>query len=250
MKIKAVIIDDNPGIRATNRKLLSEYFPDVDCVGESDSVESALELIQSTKPHLVLLDIEINGGTGFQLLQKLKPYSFKVVFITGFNEFAIKAIKFHALDYILKPVNAVEFQLAIKSAVELISKDMSTSEQADHFLNSFNQNNFPKKITLRTTNALHLVSISDILYGRNDNSYTTFYLVNGEKIMVSKGIVFYDEILSEFGFFRPHQSYLVNLQHVKKLDKTDGGFVILDSDQEIPISSRRKKGLIKLLDKL
>lgn len=248
--IKAFIVDDDPGIRATNKKLLHDYFPDIELVGEADSVDNAFELIQELDPHLVLLDIEIKGGTGFQLLQKLKPYTFKVVFITGFNEFALKAIKFHALDYILKPVNAVEFQMAIESAVELISKAMNTSEQTDHFLNSFNQGNFPKKITLRTTNALHLVSISDILYGRNDNSYTTFYLINGEKIMVSKGIVFYDEMLSEFGFFRPHQSYLVNLQHVKKLDKTDGGFLILDSDQEIPISSRRKKGLIELLDKL
>lgn len=250
MIIKAFIVDDDPGIRATNRKLLKEYFSDIELVGEADAVDLAFELINELKPHLVLLDIEIKGGTGFQLLQKLKPYSFKVVFITGFNDFGIKAIKFNALDYILKPVNAVEFQSAIESAVELISKDMNTGEQAEHFLQSFTQNTHSKKLMLRTTNALHLVSISDILYGKNDNSYTTFYLVSGEKIMVSKGIVFYEEILSESGFFRPHQSYLVNLDHVKRLDKSDGGFIILDSDVEIPVSSRRKKGLINILENI
>jgi len=248
--IKAVIIDDSPDIRATNKLLLAEYFIEVDIVGEADSVDSAYELILQTKPHLVLLDIEINGGTGFQLLQKLKPYTFKVIFITGHNQYALKAIKFRAIDYILKPVNATEFQEAVQSTLELIEKELPTDEQNDRFLQSFTQNNGNSKIMLRTVNALHLVNVNDILFCKNDNSYTTFHLISGEKIMVSKGIVFYAEILSESGFFRPHQSYLVNLQHVRKLDKTDGGSVILDSGDDIPISSRRKKGLIKLLENM
>ncbi|MFA9391289.1 MAG: LytR/AlgR family response regulator transcription factor [Prolixibacteraceae bacterium] len=248
--IKAIIIDDDPKIRATNRKLLGEYFIEIEVVGEAGSVDEGYTIIQQLKPHLVLLDIEINGGTGFQLLQKLKPYQFKVIFITGYNQYALKAIKFHALDYILKPVNATEFQMAVQSTLDLIEKDLSTQEQNDHLLQSFNQTNGPSKIMLRTVNALHLVNIDDILYCKSDNSYTTFYLKEGEKIMVSKGIVFYDDILSESGFFRPHQSFLVNLQHVKKLDKTDGGFVILDSGTEIPVSSRRKSKLIQMLENM
>ncbi len=247
--IKAVIIDDDAGIRDTHKKLLSEYFPDITLAGEAASVEDAYDLIKKINPHLVLLDIEIIGGSGFQLLQKLKPYTFKVVFITGFNNFALKAIKFHALDYILKPANAIEFQQAIQSAIDLIRNDVSSNQQSDHFLENF-QEKSPRKIVLRTINTLHLVTISDIIYAKNDNSYTTFHLEDGEKIMVSKGIVFYEEMLSECGFFRPHQSYLVNLNHVKKLDKTDGGYVILDNEKEIPISSRRKKGLIELLEKI
>jgi two-component system, LytTR family, response regulator len=248
--IKAVIVDDNPEIRATNKRLLAEYFVDIELVGQADSVESAYSLIRQTNPHLVLLDIEIIGGTGFQLLQKLKPYSFKVIFITGHDQYALKAIKFNAIDYILKPVNATEFQEAVHSTLGLIEKDFSTKEQNDQFLQSFNQNAGPSKIVLRTLESMHLVNTSEILYCKNDNNYTTFFLSSGEKIMVSKGIVFYEEILSDSGFFRPHQSYLVNLQHVKKVDKTDGGFIILDSGKEIPISSRRKKGLIQLLEKL
>lgn len=248
--IKAVIIDDNPEIRDTNRALLAEYFVDVEVVGEADSVEDGYELIQRTDPQLVLLDIEINGGTGFQLLQKLKPYTFKVIFITGFNQYALKAIKFHAIDYILKPVNATEFQEAVQSTIDLIEKDFPTKDQNEQFLQSFNKESGHNKIVLRTLDAMHLINISDILFCKNSNSYTTFYLDSGEKIMVSKGIGFYEEILTESGFFKPHQSYLVNLQHVTKVDKTDGGFVILHTGEEIPISSRRKKGLIQLLENL
>ncbi len=248
--IKAAIIDDNPGIRATNKRLLAEYFIKVELVGEADSVESGYELIRKTRPHLVLLDIELNGGTGFQLLQRLKPYSFKVIFITGHDQYALKAIKFHAIDYILKPVNATEFQTAVQSTLDLIKANFPTNGQNDHFLQNINQNNGPNKIMLRTSSALYLVNVADILFCKNDNSYTTFYLSTGEKIMVSKGIVFYDEILSESGFFRPHQSYLVNLNHIRRVDKADGGFVILDSDDEIPVSSRRKKALMQLLDNL
>lgn len=250
MMIKAVIVDDNPEIRATNKHLLAEYFIGVEVVGEADSIDTAYELIRNTNPHLVLLDIEIIGGTGFQLLQKLKPYSFKVIFITGHNQYALRAIKFHAIDYILKPINTTEFQEAVQSTLEIIEKDLSTREQNEQFLQNISKNGVSEKIMLRTANALHLVRISDILFCKSDNSYTTFYLNSGDKIMVSKGIVFYDEILSESGFFRPHQSYLINLHQVKRLDKSDGGFIVLESGDEIPVSARRKKKLIHLLENL
>ena len=248
--IKAIIIDDNPEIRSINKKLLAEYFTEVELVGEADSVDSGYNLIKETNPHLVLLDVEIIGGTGFQILQKLKQYSFKVIFITGYDKYALKAIKFHAIDYILKPVNATEFQQAVQSTLDLIEKDLPTNEQNNLFLNSFSQNSGPSKIILRTIDSMHLVDVSDIIYCKNDNSYTVFYLTSGDNIMVSKGLVFYEEILSESGFFRPHQSYLVNLQHIKKLDKSDGGFVVLDSGNEIPVSSRRKKAFIQFLENL
>jgi two-component system LytT family response regulator len=132
----------------------------------------------------------------------------------------------------------------------MIEKDLPGTDQSEHLLQSFNKQDNPAKIVLHTLDAMHLVHISDILYCRSDNTYTTFYLSDGESIMVSKGINFYEDILIDSGFFKPHQSYLVNMEHVKKVDKTDGGFVILDNAEEIPISTRRKKGLIRLLEKL
>lgn len=248
--IRAVIIDDEPEIRELNESLLKEYFPEIEMVGQADSVKSGVELITDVKPDLVLLDIEIKGGSGFQILQQLRPYEFKTIFITGFNDYAIKAIKFNALDYIVKPVNEVEFQQAIRSAVEMIELNMNTVIQSTNLLDNYANGNQLKKIVLRTAEALHIVNISDILYCRSDNSYTTFHLNTSEEIIVSKSLKEYSDLLKDYSFIKPHQSYLVNLNHIKKIDKSDGGFVIMKNSLEIPVSIRQKKHLINLLEKL
>ena len=250
--IRAVIIDDNPGNRALNRQLLGEYFPDISVVAEADSVDSAVEVLQKENPDLVLLDIEIKGGSGFHVLQKMKPYRFKVVFITAFDNFAIKAIKFSAMDYILKPVNEFEFQQAIQNVLNALEtdKEENTLSQNDYLLESYKKETQLGKIILRTADALHVVDINDILYCRSDNSYTSFFLQSGEEIIVSKGLKDYIEMLKDYSFFRPHQSYLVNLNYVKMVDKGDGGFVVMKNGKEIPLSSRQKKRIITLLENL
>jgi two-component system LytT family response regulator len=248
--IKAVIIDDEHAMQEVNSRLLNEYFPEIKVEGLADSVESGICLIQKTDPDLVLLDIEINGGTGFQLLQKLQPYRFKVVFITGFDSFAIKAIKFSALDYILKPVNETEFQMAVQRAVEMIAKNESTQPQVDVLMDSFKREMQSKKLVLRTSESLHIVDIGDIYFCKSDNSYTTFYFNGNENILVSKSLKDYESLLSEYGFYRAHQSYLVNLNHIKKVDKTDGGFIVMKNKKEIPVSLRQMKKLIELLEEL
>src|SRR6056297_1600748 len=152
--IKAVIIDDEPEIREVNRRLLADNFTEVEIVGEADSVESGVELIQKVQTQLVLLDIDIKGGTGFHILQKVHPYNFAIIFITAFNEFAIKAIKFSALDYILKPVNEVEFCTAVKNAVESIeSKQIET--QVNNFFEHYEKKTQSKKIVLKTCDSIH-----------------------------------------------------------------------------------------------
>jgi len=248
--IKAVIIDDEPAMQDVNRMLLHEYFPEIELSGIANSVESGVQLIREQKPQLVLLDIELGSGTGFQVLQQVKPYSFKIVFISGYDKYAIKAIKFSALDYILKPVNETEFQLAIQKAVIEINNLENQQEQTLHLLETIKKEIKPGKLVLKTADSLHVVDIDDILLCNSDNSYTTFFLENNEKIMVSKSIKEYEELLSDYNFFRPHQSYLVNLNHVKKIDKSDGGFIIMKNKKEIPVSMRQKKKLISLLEKL
>jgi two-component system, LytTR family, response regulator len=246
--IKAVIIDDEPAMREVNSSLLAEYFPDICLVGTASSVSTGLDLIRAQNPHLVLLDIELNHEKGFQILQELKPYSFKVVFITGHDSFAIKAIKFSALDYILKPVNETEFQLAIQHAVELIENSDDSQSQVDVLMDTFRREIQSKKLVLRTSDSLHIVHISDIYFCKSDNSYTTFYLNGNEKIVVSKSLKDYEGLLTEFGFFRSHQSFLVNLSHIKKVDKSDGGFIIMKNLKEIPVSLRQMKNLLALLE--
>jgi len=248
--IKAVIIDDEPAMQEVNSRLLNEYFPEIKLSGIADSVESGIQLIKTENPQLVLLDVEINNGTGFQILQQLKPYSFEVVFITGFSSYALKAIKFSALDYILKPVNETEFQQAVQHAIGEINGNQNQQLQTGVLFDSLQKENLGKKLVLKTIDSLHIVDACDILFCRSDNSYTTFYLSGDEKIMVSKSIHEYEELLSLYGFFRPHQSYLVNLNHVKRIDKSDGGFIIMKNKKEIPISLRQKKKLIQMLENL
>jgi two-component system, LytTR family, response regulator len=248
--IKAVIIDDEIAIQEMNSRLLADYFPEIELVGLADSIKNGVELILRQNPDLVLLDIELTDGTGFQLLQKLQPYNFKVVFITGFDSFAIKAIKFSAIDYILKPVNETEFQQAVQRALELINKNENTQPQAEVLMNSFKKEFNNKKLVLRTSEFLHIINISDIYFCKSDNSYTTFYFEDNEKILVSKSLKDYEGLLADYGFFRPHQSFLVNLHHIKRVDKTDGGFIVMENKKEIPVSLRQMKNLIGLLEKL
>lgn len=228
--------------------LLEDYFPDVEIAAQADNVEDAVDTIETHRPDLVFLDIEIKGGTGFHVLQKLKNRDFKLIFITAFNEFAIQAFKFSAIDYILKPINEFEFKAGVERAIQEIEK-FENSGSLDLLLNNF-RNNTDKKLVLRTSQDLHVVNIGDLVRCVADNAYTTFYLDSGEKIMVSKGIGEYAELLASFGFVRPHQSHLVNLDYIKKLDKTDGGFLILKDKTEIPVSSRQKPLLIEFLKKL
>lgn len=249
--INAVVIDDDAAMRTRNVELLKKYFSkEITVVGEADSVDSGLSVIRTLHPDLVFLDIEIKGGSSFEILQQLRPYSFKVIFITAFDEYAIKAIKFSAIDYLVKPVGEMEFQQAVKHVIQQVESRQDTTLQNEHLIDSYKKETQQKKVVLKTTEALHIVNISDVLFCKNDNSYTTFFISSGEQIMVSKGIREYADLLSDYGFFRPHQSYLVNLNHVKKVDKAIGGFVVMNNAMEIPVSSRQKKPLLDLLENL
>lgn len=247
--IKVVIIEDELEIREMNRLLLTDNFNEVKIVGEAGTVENAITVIRESKPDLVLFDIELADGNCFQALQQLKPYTFKIIFITAYSHHAIKAIKFNAVDYILKPVNEYEFINAIQQAIAHISVQCNEI-QLDNFAHQYTYNIQPKKLALKTLDSIHFVSIKDVMYCKSDNSYTTFHLVSGEEIVVSRSIKEYEEQLKEYHFIRPHQSYLVNLEYISKIDKADGGFIILYNSKEIPISVRRKMTVIKQLERI
>jgi two-component system, LytTR family, response regulator len=247
--IKAVIIDDEPELLELNRSLLVNNFEEIQIVGMAGSVEEGTELIDRLQPQLILLDIRLTDGTGFQILQKIRNYKYTVIFITAYSEFAIKAIKLSAIDYILKPINEKEFCIAVERAIENINSS-KIEDQVETFFNYYERKTQNRRIVLKTTESINIVEISDIVYCRSDNTYTTFYLNNSEKILISRPMKEYEEMLSEYGFFRPHQSFLVNLQYVCRLDKSDGGFLILKDHTEIPVSVRRKSRLIQVLENL
>jgi two-component system LytT family response regulator len=244
--LKAVIIDDQEDMRNMNRNMLQNNFPEIEVVGEADSVDTGVELLKKTQPDLVLLDIEIKGGTGFNILQKTRPYNFMVIFITAFDEFAIKAIKFSAIDYILKPINETEFCAAIESAISTYERNR-VELQVQNLLDHVEDKGKNRRIILRTMESIYLVALEDIVHCESDNSYTTFYLADNKEILVSRGIKEYEQMLSPYRFFRPHQRYLVNLNHVERIDKNDGGSIILKNGNSIPISHRRKQALLDFL---
>lgn len=244
--LKAVIIDDQEDMRNTNRMMLQNNFPEIEVVGEADSVDTGIELLKKTQPDLVLLDIEIKGGTGFNILQKTRPYNFMVIFITAFDEFAIKAIKFSAIDYILKPVNETEFCAAIESAISTYERNR-VELQVQNLLDHVEDKGKNRKIILRTMESIYLVALEDIVHCESDNSYTTFFLADNKEILVSRGIKDYEQMLSPYRFFRPHQRFLVNLNHVERIDKSDGGSIIMKNKKTIPISHRRKQALMDFL---
>lgn len=248
--IKAVIIDDEPAMQEVNRKYLESYFPEISLCGIANSVESGVRLIIEKDPELVLLDVELGTETGFQILEALKPYSFKVVFITGYDSYALRAIKFSAIEYILKPVDITEFKLAIQKVVSEFHQKDEHEMQNQYLLDSMRKEFNLKKLILKTADSLHIIDINNILFCQSDNSYTTFFIENEEKIVVSRSIKDYEELLGEHNFFRPHQSYLVNLNKVKKIDKSDGGFIIMKNKKEIPVSVRQKKRLVDMLENL
>lgn len=246
--LKAVIIDDELRARNTTKKMVEMYCPNVAITGEAADISSAIEEIKKTQPDLLLLDVNLSDGTGFDILRQLGNHKLKVIFITGHQEHALNAIKFSALDFLLKPLIPEELVAAIDKAVEQIS-DEDLNLKIEAFIN----NTLPgkdKKIILKTAENIYLQKVEDILYCESSNNYTTFFLTKNRKILVSKPIKDYETLLAEDGFFRVHNSYLINVKHIDRFEKKDGGFVILTDGHRVPVASRKKETLLNLLDKL
>lgn len=248
--MKIALIDDDSNVRDLYRNIISSRFKEFEHITEAGSVTEGLELIKDINPDVVVLDIDLGDGTGFDVLQAVKPYNFSLIFSTAFNDYAIKAFKFSALDYVLKPVDESDFCNAIEKALDARENQNLDLRLKNFFTQYSNKSSHQKKIVLKTLGEIHIVEISDVIYCQSDNSYTTFYLVNGEEIIVSRSMKEFEDLLTEYHFYRPHTSYLVNLNFIKKLDKSDGGFLIMKNGREIPVSVRKKAGIIQVLENL
>lgn len=248
--LRTIIIDDESHIRQTLSKMVKAHCPNVRLIGEADGVISGIESIMRHHPDLVLLDIKMNDGTGFDLLKKLEPVDFKVIFITAYDQFAIRAFKFSAIDYILKPVDVDDLVAAINKAHELVKEAFNTQLDNLHE-NLYNKDKSNKKLILKTQESIHLVRVQDIIYGMAESNYTSFFLANGKRIMVTNcSLKEYDEMLCDYGFSRVHKSYLINLKHIDYFEKGDGGNVIMDDGSKIPVATRKREQLLDLFDRL
>ena len=247
--LRTVIIDDEKKAREAIMLALEIYCKNIEIIGEANSVQSAYDLINSVSPDLVLLDIEMQDGSGFDLLKKFPEPEFIPIFITAYNHYAIKAFKYSALDYLVKPVDPDELVRAVVKAGKYAEKKDIIKKIEVLNTNILNKLSEPQKIVLKTEQSIFIVDVSDIVNCESDGNYTTFYLKNDKKIVVSKIIKEFEELLKHNNFFRIHQSHLINLNHLSSYDKQTG-YVIMADNKKLPVSLRKKNSLIDLLNKL
>ena len=247
----AILIDDDANLRAGMRQMLSRYAPDIFIIGEADSVETGVEAVHRLQPQVLFLDIQLTDGTGFDVLEKLAELRGKitsqVVFITAHEQYAIKAFRFSALDFLLKPVDPDELQKVIEKIKTVLDKSDNYAH-IDLLLENIRKkvDNF-KRIALSTSEGIHLFEISDIIRCESEDNYTKFYIKNNKPILISKTLKEYEDLLTEHGFERIHQSHLINLAYLKSYIKKDGGYVVMADNSNLPISQRKKERLQELL---
>jgi two-component system LytT family response regulator len=229
-KIQACIIDDEQDGRDYIALLLENEFPEIETVFQASSIEEAYIYLFKNSPDILFLDIQLKDGTAFDLLSKFKSIDSQIIFITAFENFAIQAIKNGAADYLLKPIKKIDFIIAVNKTLENIRKNKIIPTASSK----------KNKISLPTLQGFKLTDINDIIRCEADSSYTTFYLTDKTKIIVSKTLHEFEEFLGEYNFFRIHHKHLINLSHLKEYIKGKGGQVIMTDSSVLDVSVRKK----------
>ncbi|MFA6128648.1 MAG: LytTR family DNA-binding domain-containing protein [Bacteroidales bacterium] len=237
--LRTVIIDDEPDAVNFIHSIIKEYCPWLEVFGTANNAMDGLSVIRDKHPDLVLLDVEMPGGSGFDLLTQIPEKTFDVVFITAFNHYAIKAIKFSAVDYILKPININEFIEAIAKVVEKRTSSPMPNRNFETLLENLTSPS-PGKLAIPTSEGMEYLNTQDIIRIEADRSYSWFHLTGKRKILVSKNLKEYQDLLNDRKFFRSHNSHLVNLEHVKKYIRADGGAIEMVDGSQVPISRTRR----------
>ncbi|RZM19151.1 MAG: response regulator transcription factor [Pedobacter sp.] len=245
--IRAVVVDDEPYACQALLTLLKKHCPDIQVVAACNSAQEAEVQIRAQQPQLLFLDIEMPHRNGFELLEQLQPFSFKVIFTTSYDQYAIRAIRFSALDYLLKPIDPRELQAAVEKA-KLTDADNLVPAQFQLLLQSFRETPaINERIALPTLEGLHMLNIDSILYCTANSNYTTFTLKEKKKLVVSRTLKEIDEMLSGNQFIRIHHSYLVSIKAIDKYIRGEGGTVIISDGTELDVSRSRKEALINAL---
>lgn len=245
MKIRSVIIDDEINNVDNLSQLLKAYCPQIDIVADANSAEEGKKIIIEHRPDIIFLDIQMPDHSGFELLKQLDSRKFEVIFITAYDQYAIQAMRFSAVDYLLKPIDVEELQFAVAKAI----KNHELKTQNHELLNlihllKWQQNKEEHRIGLTTLKETRFVKPSEIIRCESSNNYSTFYLNDDEQLLVSRPIFEYEEMLKEYGFIRCHQSHLVNKHFVKSWLKEYGDFLLMFNGMEVPVS-RNKKNAVK-----
>ena len=246
--INAVLVDDEPGNLITLQGLLERYCPEVNILAAMSNPLEAIEQIRKGKPNLVFLDIEMPYANGFDVLDRLAPIQFQVIFVTAFSDYAIKAFRYAALDYLLKPLNIDDLMRAVDRVKKVLHVKPENNIRVEGLLNNLKRPaDDPDTITCATSNGFELVKIPDIIYFQADGSYSNLMLKGGKKITLSKGLKEMEELLSALQFFRVHYSYLINLSHIKRYHRGRGGHVEMTNGTLIEVATRRKSEFLEKL---
>lgn len=239
-KLKTIIIDDEQDAVDFIRTIIGEYCPSLEVIGHAHNIVQGFQVIKENKPDLVFLDVEMPNGTGFDLLTRFPEKEFDVIFITAFNHYAIKAIKFSAVDYILKPININEFVEAVSKVIKKRSEKTSNSNDGLKILLENLRTPSPSRLAIPTSEGMEYLNPKDIIRIEADRSYSWFYLNSNRKFLVSKHLKEFQELLGERNFFRSHNSHLVNLRFVKKFIRKEGGYIEMHDGSIVPISRSKK----------
>jgi two-component system LytT family response regulator len=248
--INAVIIEDEKKSRELLAKLIQKGCPEVTVAGMADSVEAGVELIRKLKPRLIFLDIEMPDGSGFDLLKSVAEIPFEVIFTTASDRYAINAIKYSALDYLLKPIDIEELKAAVQR-INAKDDSLSSMENLKFLIQNFRKSDEQySRITLPTGNAYEIVNVKDIIRCEAEGNYTSFFLADKRKMVVTLGLKHYEDLLPPDDFFRIHNHHLVNVNHVTRVLKEDGGYAIMTDGSKIEISRRKKENFISRIHNL
>lgn len=249
--IKAIIVDDERKSRELLQKLAMEFFPEqLMLSGMAANLTEAVKLVNDHDPALIFLDIELAGESGFDLFDKVQPGKFEVIFTTAFDRYAVKAFKYSAIDYLLKPIDPDEFK---NSVLKVIKKKDAMPEMGNlrFFLENLGkQEEYQHKISLPTGQAYEVVYIRDIVRCEADGNYTTFYLTDKRSIFVSNGLKYYEDLLPSEHFVRVHNHHLLNLNHVVRYLKQDGGYAVMVDGSKVELSRRRKEFFLSKIHKI
>jgi two-component system LytT family response regulator len=248
--ITALLVDDDKHLRTGLKALLDRYTDDIVIVGEAESVKTGIIAIEKLRPQVIFLDIHLSDGTGFDILEKVGKINAHIVFITAHEEYAVKAFRFSALDFLLKPVDFEELQTTILKIKDATGKTNSF-EHIDLLLENIRKkvDNY-KRIALSTSDGIHLFDVSDIIRCEAKVNYTQFFIKNHKPVLISRTLKEYEELLTEHGFERIHQSHLINLSYLKSYIKNDGGYVVMADNTNIPIAQSKKEKLQELIKAL
>ncbi|MEO1253338.1 MAG: LytTR family DNA-binding domain-containing protein [Bacteroidota bacterium] len=244
--IKTLIVEDEPSASQNLVNLLKQHSPQVDVLEICETVNEGIEAINNHRPELVLLDIQLGSKTSFELLDQVAYRDFHIVFITAYNEYAVKAFQFSAVDYILKPINPIR----LKESMQKVKKQVQTknvSSMLSVLMDNLSPNTKPKKIVLSTSEMVHVIELQNIIKCQSSVNYTVFYLSDGKELIISKTLKEFDDQLSGRGFFRVHRSWLINEEHIAGYDKREGGYVVMKDQSKLPVSPKKKEELIMLI---